>query len=290
MTRHPTLTAVPPAPIASVIALYAVALDVARHALHRYSAAASQLGDGAWPVRSVFEVLAAREARRIDRLEIECFQACGRVAAHPDVPWRVPHLVPDQEVTEVQHSELATPYTAWAMAVEHRRRAFVFWSYVIAVATDRTVQDAAEAFAHEALSDGNLLRHERRLAWRALRDTGRQEGSEHTEPESAALLESLLQKDVWLWSRLAPSDRSLLTAAIQTAPDVAPSDAMPDGAPLELIKGRALRRAEQLSSLYLDDADRATDQDSLELAQKLAARSIVRLAGLRQAAASVVPR
>ena len=47
---------------------------------------------------------------------------------------------------------------------------------------------------------------------------------------------------------------------------------------------RALRRAEQLSNIYLEEADRAGDQGSMELAQKLAAQSIMRLAGLRNIA------
>ena len=51
------------------------------------------------------------------------------------------------------------------------------------------------------------------------------------------------------------------------------------------VKRRALRRAEQLSNIYLDDADHAADQSSMELAQKLAAHAIMRLAGLRQLAA-----
>ena len=55
---------------------------------------------------------------------------------------------------------------------------------------------------------------------------------------------------------------------------------------IDQVKRRALRRAEQLSNIYLDDADRAADQSSLELAQKLAARSILRLAGLRHLASN----
>jgi len=55
-------------------------------------------------------------------------------------------------------------------------------------------------------------------------------------------------------------------------------------ADIDQVKRRALRRAEQLSNIYLDEADRAADQGSMELAQKLAAQSIIRLAGLRQLA------
>jgi len=58
----------------------------------------------------------------------------------------------------------------------------------------------------------------------------------------------------------------------------------PGYAEIEQVKRRALRRAEQLSKIYLDEADRAADQTSMELAQKLAGQSIMRLAGLRHLA------
>jgi hypothetical protein len=67
-----------------------------------------------------------------------------------------------------------------------------------------------------------------------------------------------------------------------TPPDQAGLD--PNPGEIEQIKQRALRRAEQLSNIYLDEADSADDQGSMELAQKLAAQSIMRLAGLRNIA------
>jgi hypothetical protein len=57
--------------------------------------------------------------------------------------------------------------------------------------------------------------------------------------------------------------------------------AAPDIGGIDDIKRRALLRAERLTNIYLDDADSAPDQGSMELAQALAARSIMRLAGLR---------
>ena len=59
---------------------------------------------------------------------------------------------------------------------------------------------------------------------------------------------------------------------------------------IDQIKRRALRRAEQLSNIYLEEADSAIDQSSMELAQKLAAQSITRLAGLRKMASTSAPR
>jgi hypothetical protein len=106
------------------------------------------------------------------------------------------------------------------------------------------------------------------------------------------LLESLLRRDIIAWSQALPpaEGRQLLHVGVPGFP--------PDGAvaseqietpgqnEIEQIKQRALRRAEQLSNVYLDEADRAKDQSSLEFAQELATQSIARLAGLRAVAAA----
>jgi hypothetical protein len=143
--------------------------------------------------------------------------------------------------------------------------------------------------AREALRDGNLLRRERRLAWR----TERREalaGDERaaTGLSSAALLESLLLRDVFRWSQEAPAPQrrhllSLIGEGSQ-APIPETDDALTPPEALRDIKRRALRYAEELSSIYLDEADKAVDPSRLELAQELAARSIARLADLRSIA------
>jgi hypothetical protein len=159
------------------------------------------------------------------------------------------------------------------------------------------VRRTAENLAREALSDGNLLRRERRLAWRAERTTDEGDAAKTDEvidePSSAALLESLLMRDMMAWSqRLDPVQREqllTLNPAPLPPPFLTPADGNDTDMKIEEIdqvKSRALRRAEQLSNIYLDDADRAADQSSMELAQKLAAGSIVRLAGLRHLASN----
>jgi hypothetical protein len=183
---------------------------------------------------------------------------------------------------------------AWALAVRHRQRAFVFWTYVIALAEDPSVRLTAERLAREALSDGNLLRRERRLAWRAERKIGTRDATtihdEVAEPATAALLESLLLKDMVTWSQgVDPAQREQLktlggTALPSPFPTPTDRDTGSADAEIEPAKHRALRRAEQLSIIYLDEADHAADQSSMELAQKLAAQSIMRLAGLRHLA------
>ena len=296
MRKEPLLTAVPPAPVRSLSELYAIAYSLAQTAFQRYGALAERTGDDSWPLRSVFEVLAARERDRCDSLSAACLAACGKPPNSSDLRWAPIDLVPAAEIAEIKNSGLSTPYTAWALATRHRQRAFVFWTYVIALAEDPRVRLTAEKLAHEALSDGNLLRHERRLAWRAERkiaadETAAPDGT--GEPASAALLESLLLKDIIAWSQgLSPAQRdyvlsmdpSRLPPHFLMPPDEGGVD--PASAEIEQIKRRALRRAEQLSNIYLDEADSAPDQSSMELAQKLAAQSILRLAGLRNIASA----
>jgi hypothetical protein len=294
MRNEPLLTAVPPVPVQSLGELYAIAFDIAQTAAQRYGVLADRIDGNFWPVRGVFEILAARERERANSLSAACIAACGKPPDPSDLRWTPIDLVPAAEIADVKDSSLATSYTAWALAVRQRQRAFVFWTYVIALAEDSLVRLKAEELAREALHDGNLLRRERRLAWRAERQAAENDaattdsGSE--EPASAALLESLLLRDIIAWSQeLAPGQRAaLMTLEPSGLPPLSPTRPEggngPGSGALDQIKHRALRRAEQLSNIYLEDADSATDQNSMELAQKLAAQSIMRLAGLRRLA------
>ena len=295
MRKEPLLTSVPPVPVRSLDELYAIASDQAQKAARQYGTLAMQTDERLLPVRPVFEVVAERERNRCDSLSAACLAACGKRPDASDLRWAPIDLVPAVEIADIGNSSLLTPYAAWALAARHRQRAFVFWTYVIALAEDPLVRRTAEQLAHEALSDGNLLRRERRLAWRTERKINGKDAAKNDEgidePGSAALLESLLLRDMMAWSqRLDPVQREqLLTLdpAPLPPPFLTPVDGNDTGTKfedIEQVKRRALRRAEQLSNIYLDDADRAADQSSMELAQKLAAQSIVRLAGLRHLA------
>ena len=294
MRKEPLLTAVPPVPVRSLAELYAIAFDQAQKAAQQYGALATQMDEQFGPVRAVFEVLATRERDRSDNLSAACLAASGKRPDASDLRWAPIDLVPAAEIADIRDSSLSTSYAAWALAVRHRQRAFVFWTYVIALAEDPLVRLTAEDLAREALSDGNLLRRERRLAWRAERKIGAEDATTHDGIDvsaSAALLESLLLKDMMAWSQgLDPAQREqLLTLGPVPLPPPFLTPIDRDGtdagyAEIEQVKRRALRRAEQLSNIYLDEADRAADQSRMELAQKLAAQSIMRLAGLRHLA------
>lgn len=289
--RKEPLLAMAPAPIASLPEFYAVAFRQAELAARHYGAAAARAAQESEAVGSVFEKLAAREAARADAIAAACVEACGAPPGSNRLPATFADLVPAQEVDDIAQSGLSTPYAAWALAVRHCRRAFVYWTYVAALAKNAAVVVAAERLAREALSDGNELRRSRRLAWQSEHQPATEERQDDREA-SAALLESLLRRDVIAWSQALPpaEGRQLLHIG---APGFLPHGATPsedierlDLDQIKRVKQRALRRAEQLSNIYLDEADRATDQDSLEFAQQSATRSIARLAGLRATAAS----
>jgi hypothetical protein len=290
MRSEPLMATAPPAPVRSIGELYAIALMQAEKARLRYGKLAADRGEAFKPVQCVFEVLAQREDDRIRAVREACLAAIDRKPEQPDSRWRWADLVPTEELSDVENSLLFTPYRAWALAVRHRARAFMFWTYVAALAANSTVRKAAEDMAREALRDGNLLRRERRLAWRSeTRKSKADNASETSEISSAALLESLLLKDLFRWAQVAPSSqRGNLLSLIGVDPtaSMALEVVLPDPDTLEKSKSRALRRAEQLSSIYLEKADNAIDQTRLELAQQLAARSIARLADLRAIASS----
>lgn len=289
------LTAVPPVPVRSISELYAIAFDLAQRAGQRYGTLSEQIDENSGPLRRIFEVLATRELDRADSLSATCLATCGKRPDITDLRWTPIDVVPAAEIDDIKDSSLSTPYKAWVLAARHRQRAFVFWTYVIALAEDPLVRLTAEKLAHEALSEGNLFRRERRLAWRAERKIGVDNAATThdgiAEPAPAALLECLLLKDMMAWSQgLDPAQRErLLTlGAVPLPPPFLTSTdrdcTEPGYAEIEQVKRRALRRAEQLSNIYLNEADYAADQRSMELAQKLAAQSIMRLAGLRHLA------
>lgn len=288
--RSEPLLATPPPSVGSIGELYAIAFTQAQQATQRYGKLAAKGDETYETVRYVFEVLSEREQERVDSIGETCIAAIGRVPDQADLQRTPIDLVPAEELSGVQDSLLSTAYGAWALAIRHRERAFIFWTYIAALAESPAIREAAEDMAREALRDGNLMRGERRLAWRAERNKVLTGDSLVSEISSAALIESLLLKDIFRWSQEVPAaQRGNLLSLIGTdAPASAPAQEesrAPRVEKLEELKRRALRRAEQLSSIYLDEADRAIDQSRLELAQDLAARSIARLADLRAIAA-----
>ncbi|KIZ35925.1 MULTISPECIES: hypothetical protein [Rhodopseudomonas] len=293
MRSEPVLTIDPPGPVNDLAELYAIAFEQADTAARQYEELDERLAapdeDSVKPVQRIWQSLTRRERQRGELVASRCIATFG---TRPD-PTQLRSLPTDrifaQELSNFANSSLSTPYLAWGIAVRRGDRAFIFWTYVAANTEDPRIRAAAEEFAREALHDCNLLRRERRLAWHAARDqTASEIDAEGGEALSAAMLESLLSKDIEQWSRRIPADAREVLSKLGSSPLPAsdPAEAQPPTETLEEIKHRALRRAEQLTSLYLEEAERATNHDSLEFAQRLAGQSITRLAELRRLAAS----
>jgi hypothetical protein len=295
MRSESLLTNEPPAQVRSVAELYAIAFEQAETAARRYGELATAGDESFKPVRSVFEILEQRELHRARTISVTCVALLNKHPDPADLKWNPTDLVPAEELADLANSSLSTPYGAWALAVRHRERSFVFWTYVAALAEDDSVRAAAENMAREALKDGNELRRERRLAWRHERrlSAGDRSHDETSDIPLAALLESLLLKDIVAWSQDLPAvERRHLLAVTggdltERLPAPVPMrDSTSGSDTIEEVRRRAIRRAEQLSSIYLDEADHADDQTRLELAQKLAAHAITRLADLKTMAAA----
>jgi len=291
MRNSPLLTAPPPAAVTELAEIYAIALIQAETAASRYDGLATALTNAndcsKEAVSGVFSRLSERERERIEDIRLRCLQSTHKPPTPDDLNWQPTDLVPSDELSDLADSALATPFQAWAVAVRHRQRGFVFWTYVAAQTTRPTIQSACEAMAREALADADVLRRERRAAWRTERHAEEFGDRPFGEMSSAALLESLLFKEVVRWARaLAPVERDQLSAAAgYSATELAAADPDLPAAPatdtLDDVRQRTIRYAEQVTMIYLDEADHATDHLQLELAQALTSSSIARLASLR---------
>ena len=95
---------------------------------------------------------------------------------------------PDGEATaEAGGTLLMTPHRALDLAVRGEERAFAFFTQIAAAATDRAVQEKAEALAREELEHIARLRLARRRAWRTQSDAKTAEA--HAVHSLAALLQ-----------------------------------------------------------------------------------------------------
>ena len=293
MRTESLLTNDPPAAVENMAELYAIAFEQAHTAARRYGQLATTSDELLKPVRAIFERMEQSALHRAQAISLACVAVINKQPDPADLKWAPNDLVPADELAEIAHSSLVTPYRTWALAVRHCQRGFVFWTYVAALAKDGPVRAAAENLARDALHDANGLRRERRLAWRSERHLSAEEKPSDgtSDIPLAALLESLLFKDILMWSQGLPIvERHHLLALTGHKSTEPPSAAVHEDVATTAVtteaRRRAIRRAEQLSTIYLDEADHADDQDQLELAQQLAAHAITRLADLRTIAAT----
>lgn len=180
--------------------LIAVAVALQTEAAARYAALAGELRQrGNTAVADLFDRLAREAGERGD--------AIGRWAQSQEIGVMEPVAI-EWEPSDTGGDAppkpgvgLDSPYRALALAVRGGDRAFRFYSYVAATATDPGVVDLAERLARERLARAAVLRARRRRAFHAQR---RETGSDRL-PDSAAVasLSDLLAAAAAIERRLA---------------------------------------------------------------------------------------
>jgi rubrerythrin len=176
------------------------------------------------------------------------------------------------------------------MAVQNEERAFAFWSYMAASAKTPDIKSASEAMAREELGHVATLRRERRRAYHRERShascqTGMQRaGSAESRVNArilklqlAAYLDGLTHRSSGaVGSRLRELREETLLMAEESAAIV--------NLRAELAELDAQAIAEALADAYLMEAENASDEERVDLLQRLAMKAIARLAWLRSMA------
>jgi rubrerythrin len=292
----------PPAAVASMAELIAIAHAMETEAARRYSDIGQRMTrSGNATLAAVFERLAQDERGHIGSVE--------RWAGHhgigaPDpanIRWEIPATFDDEGMAQVDPS-LRSAYEALAMAVRNEERAFAFWAYVAAHAPDEEIRKAAEAMAHEELGHVATLRRARREAFHEARQAGtaqerqdrrdmaQTEGSSPFAHDIAMVEERLAQLLRQLADDAAPERQQRLTALSHQAFEhsreaLRAGDAWPraqTGAPsADGLPDNPATLGEWLVEAYLAAADSATDEEEVRTLQDVAGKAIARLSFLR---------
>lgn len=202
--------------------------------------------------------------------------------------WRIPQEI-GASWEEVENSSLLTPYRALAIAVTNEERAFAFYVYIAANATDPDVRREAEIMAHEELAHAAELRVHRRRAFHREHATGKApaRSSIATVAEFRALEQQLENEIAVVHRRIAGAlaalgddeGAALLQSMVRTdGPTSALREeaAPPGGAGrdrLALLRA-ALRPLEHASEVYEDLIVHAPSEDLLA-AEQAALRGVV---------------
>jgi rubrerythrin len=159
-----------PSPVGSLEELLSLACTLEKEAARRYQELAARMqlrGEGR--LSALFNFLASIEEKHAAGVAQRAEQIMGTTPL-PDVPAQ---QVPENFDAEAGESTLLTPYHALAIAVRNETRAFNFYSYLAASAPDDSVRKIAEGLAKEELAHADLLRRERRKAYREQGDGAR---------------------------------------------------------------------------------------------------------------------
>jgi len=162
----------------SMSELVGIASSIERESLQRYAMLAETMkrrGEAA--TAAAFQVLLEEERHHVDavaRLAADLGQAVPE-------PGRFDWKPPPGPWDEVSGSALLTPYRAFAIAVDDKKRAFALYSYLAARTTDPRVRAQVERLGIEQLRHEAVVRRWRREAWHR---------EQRAAPEAAAAVAS----------------------------------------------------------------------------------------------------
>ena len=199
------------------------------------------------------EAATAAAFRAMHEVELRHGEAVDRWASSVDEPVDSPDryawLLPAEFATswdEIAGSALLTPFRAFAVAVCNEERAFSFYSYLAAQATDDRVRAEAEMLATEELLHAAALRRWRRIAWRRERGEGAAEGA--APVDDVAGLDALLARS---WTGILACHRAVAARLREIGdPDAA---SFLEGLPAAAVPATALAAA---ASAVPTDAER----------------------------------
>ncbi len=192
--------------IASADELLAIAQAMEIEAGRRYRELAAHMQKrGEEQLARLFAFLAELEDKHAQAVEQRAQAVTGRRPDPESVRWQLPENFDDEDA----RSNLLTPFRALAIAVRNEERAFAFFAYLAANATDERLRKMAEECASDELEHAALLRRERRRAWRS-------EGGRH--PRRATAEEIRSAEELWAWvaamERCAADGHSALSATL----------------------------------------------------------------------------
>lgn len=299
----------PIGPIRTVEELMDLATGMEHDAAVRYEGLAAAMDRRNEPaLAKLFRDLATLEHEHEDGISRWAAREGLRRPEPAHFAWRLPETFGDEAEGAAAH--VLSPYEALAMAVRNEERAFAFYTYVSAMAEEGEVQRRAEALAREELNHVALLRDWRRRAYHAARPAPQREVPSSPE-ELRTLALSLEQGSVDVDEAVAatldaggsPEAAHLLRHAADqarhrvaeygaTSGEPPPGSTAAEGAraagllhagaltPAGALR-LSLRNAEEVVGIYMEAAERATDERVLDEAQRLAEQAMGRLALVR---------
>ncbi len=275
-----------PRPVESPQALLALAWSLENQAAQRYFELAQSMrlrNEGR--LAALFDFLACIEEKHAAQV---AQRAEDNNSATPASAAISPQEVPENFDAEAGESSLLTPYRALAIAVRNETRAFTFYSYLAATAPNESVRNMAEEFAKQELTHADLLRRERRKAYRAQNTGARRTLAQlpqslaelwsfcfETETRSAryhrALAELLhgQERTAAAFAAAAQDEEDCAREAANHIGRSLPTLAQPDHPTL----GGGRRLLEEAFERYSDIAARSKEEDVMQEALSLAERA-----------------